>query len=91
MGEHQYYYEFAAVDRLLGARELILRLPARLLDPDATQRYCSGDAVSVRSAGEHVVVSAVSDPAEFARRLAALWREHGRKVTFDELLEHAGL
>lgn len=47
-----------------GARELILRLPARLLDPDAAQRYCSGDAVSVSSAGDHVVVSAVSEDEE---------------------------
>ena len=29
-----------------GTRELIVRLPARLVDPDIAQRYCSGDAVS---------------------------------------------
>ena len=33
----------------------------------------------------------VTDPAEFARRLAALRREHARKVTFVERLGRAGL
>jgi hypothetical protein len=33
----------------------------------------------------------VCDPAVFASRLEALRREHGRKVTFVERLEHAGL
>jgi hypothetical protein len=47
-----------------GTRELILRLPARLLDPGAAQRYCSGDAVSAWGTGEHVVVSAVSEDEE---------------------------
>ena len=33
----------------------------------------------------------VCDPAVFASRMEALRREHGRKVTFVERLEHAGL
>ena len=33
----------------------------------------------------------VCDSAVFASRLEALRREHGRKVTFVERLEHAGL
>jgi len=47
-----------------GTRELIMRLPARLVDPDVVQRYCSGDAVSAWTTGEHVVVAAVSEDEE---------------------------
>ncbi len=47
-----------------GTHELILRLPARLLDFDVAQRYCAGDAVSAWSSGEHVVVAAVSEDEE---------------------------
>ena len=34
-----------------GTRELIVRLPARLVDPGTAQRYCSGDAVSAWTRG----------------------------------------
>lgn len=44
-----------------GTRELIMRLPARLVDPASAQRYCPCDAVSAWSAGDHVVVAAVSE------------------------------
>ena len=44
-----------------GTRELIMRLPARLVDPESAQRYCSGDAVSAWRTGDHVVVAAVSE------------------------------
>lgn len=47
-----------------GTRELIVRLPARLVDPDVAKRYCSGDAVSLWSTGDHVVVAAVSEYEE---------------------------
>ena len=47
-----------------GTRELIVRLPARLLDPDTAQRYCAGDAVSAWPTGEHVVVAAMSEDEE---------------------------
>ena len=47
-----------------GTRELIVRLPARLLDPDTAQRYCAGDAVSAWHTGEHVVVAAMSEDEE---------------------------
>ena len=47
-----------------GTRELILRLPARLVDPESAQRYCSGDAVSAWRTGDHVVVAAVSEDEE---------------------------
>lgn len=47
-----------------GSRELIVRLPARLADPEVVRRYCSGDAVSAWSAGDHVVVAAVSEDEE---------------------------
>jgi hypothetical protein len=47
-----------------GTRELILRLPARLVDPEVAQRYCAGDAVSAWGAGGHVVVAAVSEDEE---------------------------
>jgi len=38
-----------------GTHELILRLPARLVDPGTAQRYCSGDAVSAWHTGDHVI------------------------------------
>ncbi|WP_219419123.1 hypothetical protein [Pseudonocardia nigra] len=47
-----------------GTRELIVRLPARLVDPDIAQRYCSGDAVSAWTTGDHVVIAAVSEDEE---------------------------
>lgn len=47
-----------------GTRELILRLPARLVDPEVVQRYCSGDAVSEWTTDDHVVVAAVSEDEE---------------------------
>jgi len=47
-----------------GTRELIMRLPARLVDPESAQRYCSGDAVSAWRTGDHVVVAAVSEDEE---------------------------
>lgn len=47
-----------------GTRELILRLPARLVDPEVVQQYCSGDAVSAWPSGDHVVVAAVSEDEE---------------------------
>ncbi len=47
-----------------GTRELMVRLPARLVDLDVAQRYCPGDAVSAWSIGEHVVVAAVSEDDE---------------------------
>jgi hypothetical protein len=47
-----------------GTRELILRLPARLVGLDVVQRYCPGDAISAWSAGGHVVVAAVSEDEE---------------------------
>lgn len=47
-----------------GTRELLLRLPVRLLAPDVAQRYCRGDAVSAWAADEHVVVAAMSEDDE---------------------------
>jgi hypothetical protein len=47
-----------------GTRELILRVPARFLDPELAQQYCSGDAVPSWTNGDHVIVAAVSDDDE---------------------------
>jgi hypothetical protein len=47
-----------------GTRELIVRLPVRLLDPATAQRYCAGDAVSAWTTADHVVVAAVSEDGE---------------------------
>ena len=47
-----------------GTRELIVRLPARLVDPETARRYCSGDAVSAWHTGDHVIVAAVSEDEE---------------------------
>ena len=47
-----------------GTRELMVRLPGRLIDPDTARRYCPGDAVTAWRAGDHVVVAAVSEDEE---------------------------
>jgi hypothetical protein len=47
-----------------GTRELIVRLPARLVNPEIAQRYCSGDAVSAWPTGDHVIVAAMSEDEE---------------------------
>ena len=47
-----------------GTRQLIVRLPARLIDPATARRYCPGDAVPAWRAGDHVVVAAVSEDEE---------------------------
>jgi hypothetical protein len=39
-----------------GTRELMLRLPRRLLDPATAKRYCRGEAASARVRGEHVIL-----------------------------------
>jgi hypothetical protein len=44
-----------------GTRELMLRLPRRLLDPDTVACYCSGDSVSLRVAGEAVILEICSE------------------------------
>ncbi|GAA1275761.1 hypothetical protein GCM10009609_43480 [Pseudonocardia aurantiaca] len=47
-----------------GTHELMLRVPARLVDLDTAQLYCVGDAARAWSRGEHVIVSASSEDAE---------------------------
>jgi hypothetical protein len=47
-----------------GTRELMVRLPARLIDPATARRYCPGDAVTAWRAGDHVIVAAVSEDEE---------------------------
>ncbi len=45
-----------------GTRELMLRLPRRLLDLDAARLYCvADDAASASPSGEHVILSFTSD------------------------------
>jgi hypothetical protein len=44
-----------------GTHELMLRLPARLLDLDTARRYCSGDMVSAWASRGNVVRYAVSE------------------------------
>lgn len=59
----QFYDAFLYISNW-GTRELMVRLPARVVGLDAVQRYCPGDVVSVWRAGEHVVVAAVSEDEE---------------------------
>lgn len=40
-----------------GTRELALRLPRRLVDPDTLSKYCAGEALKMRSCGENVILS----------------------------------
>ncbi|HZC13022.1 MAG TPA: hypothetical protein VE270_03290 [Thermoleophilaceae bacterium] len=44
-----------------GTRELMLRLPRRMLDPATAQRYCRGEAASARAKGEHVILEFFSE------------------------------
>jgi hypothetical protein len=44
-----------------GTRELMLRLPRRLLDPATAKRYCRGEAASARAKGEHVILEFFSE------------------------------
>lgn len=50
-----------------GTRQLMLRLPGRLLDLETATLYCPGDPASVRVAGEHVILDLVSDDEEGGR------------------------
>lgn len=57
-----------------GTRELVVRLPARLVDPEVVQRYCSDDAVSAWRTGGHVVIAATSEDEATRRTSRPGWR-----------------
>lgn len=42
-------------------RELMIRLPRRLLDVETATRYCPADSASAWAAGDHVIVSLTSE------------------------------
>jgi hypothetical protein len=44
-----------------GTRELMLRLPRRMLDPATAKRYCRGAAAAARAKGEHVILEFFSE------------------------------
>lgn len=44
-----------------GTRELMLRLPRRVLDPATAKRYCRGETALVRIKGEHVILAFSSE------------------------------
>lgn len=44
-----------------GTRELMIRLPARLLDVKTAARYCTGDVATVWAAGDHVILALHSE------------------------------
>lgn len=44
-----------------GTRELMLRLPRRVLEPATAKRYCRGDTASARVKGEHVILAFSSE------------------------------
>lgn len=47
-----------------GTRQLMIRLPARLLDLETAARYCAGEAVTTWAAGDHVILSLASEQEE---------------------------
>lgn len=47
-----------------GTRDLMLRLPRRLLDHEVAQRYCCGDSALVRRKGEYVILEFRSEDGE---------------------------
>src|SRR5919202_1684796 len=44
-----------------GTRELMLRLPRRVLEPATVRRYCRGEAASARARGGHVILEFLSE------------------------------
>ncbi|WP_261556765.1 hypothetical protein [Frankia tisae] len=44
-----------------GTRRILLRLPRSLLDLEVAERYCIGDRVTARIAGQHLVLDLTSD------------------------------
>lgn len=44
-----------------GSHWLMIRVPERVLDLETAQRYCAGDSVSARRAGDHVIVDLRSE------------------------------
>ncbi|WP_020574226.1 hypothetical protein [Actinopolymorpha alba] len=44
-----------------GTRQLMIRLPSQLLDLDAAQAYCPGEAASVWAEGDHVILALASE------------------------------
>jgi len=47
-----------------GTRIVKLRVPKRLLDPRTVRQYCTDDAFSYRTKGDHVILSFVSEEEE---------------------------
>jgi hypothetical protein len=47
-----------------GTHRFMLRVPRRLLDTKAASLYCTGEELSLRAKGEHVLLEFVSDPEE---------------------------
>lgn len=58
-----------------GTRHLMLRLPARLLLPDAVEPYCGGHSLSCRVKGEHVILSCLSESEDHE------WDEDGGELS----------
>ncbi|MBI4965014.1 MAG: hypothetical protein HY913_17195 [Desulfomonile tiedjei] len=44
-----------------GTRWLMLRVPKRLLDPGTAREYCTDDALSCRTKGDHLILSFLSE------------------------------
>lgn len=47
-----------------GTRHIMLRLPRSVFDLDVAEQYCIGDQVTVWAAGEHLVLSVISEAEE---------------------------
>jgi hypothetical protein len=60
------YYDAFLYTTNWGTRQLMLRLPARLLDLSTAERYCFGDAASVWVNGDKVVLDLTYDNEEGA-------------------------
>jgi hypothetical protein len=50
------YYDAFLYTANWGTRQIMLRLPANLLDPETAEQYCTTDAANSWSSGEHVVL-----------------------------------
>lgn len=58
-----------------GTRHLMLRLPARILPPDAVEPYCAGRVLSCRVKGEYVLLSFLSETEDYD------WEEDGGELS----------
>jgi hypothetical protein len=78
------YYDAFIYTANWGTRQVMLRLPATLLDLETAEQYCNTDAASSWSRGEHVILdltSSADDDGDWIDRLLARHRPWSNSPT----------